>query len=734
MAIKIENLQYLQIGVQGENAATSIEFDMTSWVEQFPQAAFHLLFKPYNSLDIFPMVTEYNAETHIMTWTPTLPATATPGVGYAEIRAMYDEAGMLKKSRIVPTSVENSVSGVDGGTVPLPYEDWVNLTLSYKTGAETAADNAEAYSLDAYAYKEAALNAKDTAVAARDTAVAAKDDAVAAKNTAVGAKDDAVSAKNTAVSAKEDAVDAKDDAVAAKEDAEDAKDAAVAAKETAESEANDAIQASNDASDSKNDCITLANSVGEMHDETESFMNTASAAKDDAVSAKNDAVTAKDAAVTAKNDAVSAKNDAVTAKTAAQTAQSNAETAKDSAVSAKNDAVTAKDNAVAAKDLAVQAKDDAVTAKNAAEAAAAAATSIIDDTAGLGDTTKTWSADKLADMFRVVDTETEDGFYVKIGDSITGYPINEIKLKLRPKQNFNGYSYPWAGGKDKNICPPQYTQAGKWINNAGTVYTNYSANDVISPFIRVEPNTYYYFSGKNLGSQSMNTPATITFWKSMDSSFSHSNYIGGANGTITGQTGTAVKTASGYEQIYAVISYNKSNASELMLEQNNVKTSYRPYANICAITGMTSVKLQQLKNLTQTELKTITFPNGAGTVYGGYVLVHEDGSAELVSDMAYISSYAGETLPGEWCSDRNQYVAGTTPTNGAAVAYVVESPTTYQFDPGEIIMPAEYSGEVWLNTNAGKSSCPMSDKQSGIEYVKYYTDLKRFVIKKLQET
>ena len=219
MAIKIENLQYLQIGVQGENAANYIEFDMSSWVEQFPGAAFHLLFKPYNSLDIFPMVTEYNAETHIMTWTPTLPATATPGVGYAEIRAMYDEGGMLKKSRIIPTTVENSVSGVDGGTVPLPYQDWVNLTLSYKTGAETARDEAVAAGNSATSAKDDAVSAKNAAVSAKDDAVAAKNDAVSAKDDAVSAKNDAVSAKNAAISAKEDAVDAKVTAVLAKEDA-----------------------------------------------------------------------------------------------------------------------------------------------------------------------------------------------------------------------------------------------------------------------------------------------------------------------------------------------------------------------------------------------------------------------------------------------------------------------------------------------------------------------------------
>ena len=130
--VLINKLQYLQIGVRGENAANSIPIDMTPWVEEFPNAGFHLLFKPYNALSPIPMVTEYDAETHILTWTATLSATITAGVGYTEIRALDGDLGLLKKSRIVPTSVENSVTGVEGGTVPLPYEDWVNLVLAYK--------------------------------------------------------------------------------------------------------------------------------------------------------------------------------------------------------------------------------------------------------------------------------------------------------------------------------------------------------------------------------------------------------------------------------------------------------------------------------------------------------------------------------------------------------------------------------------------------------------------------
>ena len=46
-----------------------------------------------------------------------------------------------------------------------------------------------------------------------------------------------------------------------------------------------------------------------------------------------------------------------------------------------------------------------------------------------------------------------------------------------------------------------------------------------------------------------------------------------------------------------------------------------------------------------------------------------------------IASYAGETLPGEWISDRDEYAPGTTPTTGAQVAYALATPTTTPVTP-----------------------------------------------------
>lgn len=64
------------------------------------------------------------------------------------------------------------------------------------------------------------------------------------------------------------------------------------------------------------------------------------------------------------------------------------------------------------------------------------------------------------------------------------------------------------------------------------------------------------------------------------------------------------------------------------------------------------------------------------TIYGCVVDVINGG---LTITHGHIASYNGETLPGVWYSDRDEYVAGTTPTVGAEVVYELETPVYQSF-------------------------------------------------------
>lgn len=94
------------------------------------------------------------------------------------------------------------------------------------------------------------------------------------------------------------------------------------------------------------------------------------------------------------------------------------------------------------------------------------------------------------------------------------------------------------------------------------------------------------------------------------------------------------------------------------------------------------------------QIHTVSF-DSAGTVYGGTLDVT---AGQLIVTWGNIASYAGETLPGTWLSDRDVYSPGATPTEGAQVVYELAEPVTYQLTAVEI---ATLLGENHIATDAG---------------------------------
>lgn len=80
----------------------------------------------------------------------------------------------------------------------------------------------------------------------------------------------------------------------------------------------------------------------------------------------------------------------------------------------------------------------------------------------------------------------------------------------------------------------------------------------------------------------------------------------------------------------------------------------------------------------EAEVTDITLPT---TVYGGTLDVTK---GILTVTKGLIASYAGETLPGAWISDRDVYAAGATPTTGAQVVYDLASHQTYTLTPVQV--------------------------------------------------
>ena len=92
------------------------------------------------------------------------------------------------------------------------------------------------------------------------------------------------------------------------------------------------------------------------------------------------------------------------------------------------------------------------------------------------------------------------------------------------------------------------------------------------------------------------------------------------------------------------------------------------------------------------------------TVYGGSLDVT---TGVMTVEWENIASYDGETLPGEWISDRDVYAEGTTPTTGAQVCYKLAEPLTVQLSPTEI---TSLLGQNNLWSDAGDVSVTWKEK------------------------
>ena len=103
----------------------------------------------------------------------------------------------------------------------------------------------------------------------------------------------------------------------------------------------------------------------------------------------------------------------------------------------------------------------------------------------------------------------------------------------------------------------------------------------------------------------------------------------------------------------------------------------------------------QIEKYPTVSITEVTWQNEAGTVYGGYLDIV---SGLLAVTDGYIASYAGETLPSTWISDRDVYEEGTTPTTGAQVVYKLAEAIVYTLDQHQMVLSYGINN-LWHNAN-----------------------------------
>ena len=175
-AIQAQPNAVIHIGRLGENIYTLVQFDISEYLAQYPNATAILLNMRPGDTSAYP-VANITTDEQYLYWTVADNDLTVKGMGYCELVIMDGE--MVAKSIIYPTQIMDALDG--SGEEPADWDTWLSQFESLAAQANSSA-------------VEAAGSASDAADSASDASASARD--------ASGYADDAASAATGAETAK----------------------------------------------------------------------------------------------------------------------------------------------------------------------------------------------------------------------------------------------------------------------------------------------------------------------------------------------------------------------------------------------------------------------------------------------------------------------------------------------------------------------------------------------------
>lgn len=274
----------------------------------------------------------------------------------------------------------------------------------------------------------------------------------------------------------------------------------------------------------------------------------------------------------------------------------------------------------------------------------------IDDTAIDGDT---WSSKHIADM--LCPKVEKSGTVVQMDGMLGGYPLG-VTASWKPAQEGSGDPSP------ENIRP---------IQGRDSVTIGRTGENLLNPEL-IKYNTYspYGIVVEYIGNNRVRLKGTYTSDKYSSFAILDANQkaLSGKNLKITGFI------VEGNELQYNL--YGLRTKNETIIAMTALFDSGTVIDTTIAIVVSQDTPSAYTPYTGQTT--TLTLPS---TVYGGEV----DAEGKGQETWGYMDSYAGETLPAEWICDRAAYAVGTTPPNGAQVAYKQDKPKPFTATGGAAI-------------------------------------------------
>lgn len=668
----------IMLGKQGENLAREVIFDVSGVRAEFGDGTFRLSARRPGEADAYPATVTETGDAVV--WALTGADTQNAGRGQCELAYYAGETRL--KTWTYDTAIAKSLTGSPKTD---PYDEFLDevnrlaaeaaISQREAKNSETAAKTSEE---NAKVSETAAKTSEDNAAEYARTALAAE---TKSEQNAEHAASAATAAGQYAQNAATSATNAASSASAAETHEKGAKGAATAAAKSAEGLA-DAVKRAEDAAaraqDNAGKTAADREAVAEMKTAAQTAQGNAEKAATAAETSRAGAAEIKaqiddiKAGIdTTKADINQTKIDTLAAKTAAETAAATAtekaaEIADSAAQIAKNtenigkNATNIETNATGIdilrrENVELRAKTDALwklsegKSYDFVEDATEAYSKNVPSGCRFAQVEKIGGKTVARDTGGLVSAKVEDvkvgfpeqsGSIVTISDGIDGHAL-DIAASWTPTQTGSGDPSPEnirpISGRDKITL----TRCGRNLWSYGDL--------TITSIKKIALN---YPAGQYVFAANLDTDAkkTVQIGVLVDGAW---RYTQNAPAKPIAINITATKSLGG------VRLYAGSSPSE------QATTAYR---NVAVWVGSTAPAAYAPYSGESTSL---SLPE---TIYGGSV---DAATGKGMKTWGYIASYANESLPGEWISDRDVYAAGTVPTTGAAVAYKLAEPVPF---------------------------------------------------------
>ena len=204
---------------------------------------------------------------------------------------------------------------------------------------------------------------------------------------------------------------------------------------------------------------------------------------------------------------------------------------------------------------------------------------------------------------------------ISFDDGASGVPVKNVTVRFSPSQDLNGYDRPWAAGGGRNLFDlSSATVLNAYISSNERLRASQTKKTVC---IECLPGTTYTVSCPDAGTVTAGTMASLP--EIEESIFTDTlSGTGAAGVTVTSGQNDSYLLACIFDAAADTATFEEVLAS-LQIEVGSAATSYSPYSNVCPITGTDGVTLTVSDGASDPRENefSVTFPAGAGEVYGG---------------------------------------------------------------------------------------------------------------------